>query len=209
MGNVSFDRSVGVPTSVPQDRISFRKIAGNFAELYVGANLGVPIKITDSDKQPALVSGTNIKTVNGISLLGSGNIEQICGSQVFSVGRSADSSAVTAVNTFGNLNDVYVDHANLNKITGTFTIPATGVYQFNARALKTAGSQVLQICLRADGVVIRHAQANDGVAPYNSYIPVPLTHIANFTAGQNIDVVAQIGTAHGGLEFTFSGFRVA
>ena len=74
MGNVNFDRSTGTPTTVLQDRLSFRKITGNFAELYVGSNSDVPIKVTDSDKQPTLVSGTNIKTVNNTSLLGSGNV---------------------------------------------------------------------------------------------------------------------------------------
>lgn len=168
-----------------------------------------PLATALSGKQASLVSGTNIKTVNNVSLLGSGNVEQICGSQAFSVSRSAGSGTVTVGGTFGNLNDVYVDHANLNKTDGTFTIPVTGMYQFNVRALKTAGSQNLQIALRINGAITRHAVVIDGVSPYHSYLPVPLTHIAYFTAGQAIDVVVQLGTAHGDAEFTFSGYRVS
>lgn len=188
--------------------------ASTYAELTdkITADLPVintPLFYALAGKQASLVSGINIKTVNNVSLLGSGNIEQVCGSQAFSVGRSAGSGAVTAGNTFGNLNDVYVDHANLNKTTGTFTIPVTGVYQFNVMALKTASTQGLQIALRVNGSATRHTLVIDGVSPYSSYMAAPLTHIANFTAGQNIDVVVQIGTAHGSEEFTFSGFRVA
>ena len=69
---------------------------------------------TFTNKQDALVSGTNIKTINGVTLLGSGNIATTTGT-VTSVGLSVSIGAFTLT-------------AASNPITtsGTFTIAAAG-----------------------------------------------------------------------------------
>lgn len=69
---------------------------------------------TFTNKQDALVSGTNIKTINGVTLLGSGNIATGTGT-VTSVGLSVSIAAFTLTAT-----------ANPITTSGTFTIAAAG-----------------------------------------------------------------------------------
>lgn len=130
MGSVNFDRSIGIPTTVPQDRLSFRKITGNFAELYVGSNSDVPIKVTDSNKQATLVSGTNIKTVNNVSLLGSGNVpitsglvsNLTCAVPLVNVNNQNNPTYYAMVQTTPNTLGGSVD------ASGYWVVPTTGVY---------------------------------------------------------------------------------
>jgi len=130
MGSVDFDRSTGTPATVPQDRISFRKITGNFAELYVGSNSNVPIKVTDSGKQPTLVSGTNIKTVDGSSLLGSGNIPITSGL----VSRLTCAMPLKNVDNQGFPTYHAMTMGGTNTLAGSvngsgyYVVPTTGVY---------------------------------------------------------------------------------
>ena len=198
MGNVNFDRSVGVPTSVPQDRISFRKITGNFAELYVGANLGVPIKITDSDKQPTLVSGTSIKTVNGISLLGSGDISVVgsdSGKYACSVWKEGDpTNAVTG--TIGSYNVVWQNDGQLNATTGVYTVPVSGLYNVQFNCLKHNNNTVTEVRLYKNG-------SATGVRSFmhttnsNEYTAGHFNVTGYFNVGDTLDVRVTSGGVHG------------
>jgi hypothetical protein len=69
---------------------------------------------TFNNKQDALVSGTNIKTINGVSILGSGNISAGSGT-VTSVGLSVSIAAFTLTATSDPITT-----------SGTFTISANG-----------------------------------------------------------------------------------
>ena len=99
-------------------RNAFDKTNSNFTELYDG-------------KQDELVSGTNIKTVNGNSLLGSGDLV-VGGSSGITVGTtSVTSGTVGRVFFEGSGNVVQQDSAlfwdNTNKRFGVGATPATNV----------------------------------------------------------------------------------
>lgn len=65
-------------------------------------------------KQDALVSGDNIKTINGVSLLGSGNIEIVTGSPVDPV-----TSGVTSVNSRDGVVVLTASDVNLGDVDNT------------------------------------------------------------------------------------------
>ena len=192
MGNVNFDRSTGTPTTVPQDRLSFRKITGNFAELYVGSNSDVPIKVTDSDKQPTLVSGTNIKTVNGTSLLGSGNIApSTYGCSVW----KESGSPVGITGDITNYNAVWDNQGGaFNTTTGVYTVPVAGLYEVSFDALKQDEvSTHCEVRLYKNG-------SPTGIRSYVSaiagFIPMHFKVRGNFSAGDTLKVRVVTGNVH-------------
>ena len=86
-------------------------------------------------KQDTLVSGTNIKTVNGNSLVGSGNIT-IAG--------------VSPYTTIGNVTGTLVNNSTANTISASILIPAntlvaTQVLQLRAQIRKIGGSGTANI----------------------------------------------------------------
>ena len=198
MGSVNFDRSTGIPTTVPQDRLSFRKITGNFAELYVGSNSGVPIKVTDSSKQPTLVSGTNIKTVNNESLLGSGDINIVgidSGKYACSVWKEGD--AVNPVTgTIGTYNAVWHNDGQLNTTTGVYTVPVTGLYNVQFDCLKHGNNTTTEVRLYRNGSAtgVRSYMNTTNASEYtNGHFNVT----GNFTIGDTLDVRVTVGGVHG------------
>lgn len=83
--------------------------------------------------QPTLVSGTNIKTVNSTSLLGSGDVTIGGGSLIFLSSAAASSSATISLETtFDSTYDQYL-------ILGTDITPATNATEMHCR-LKIGGS---------------------------------------------------------------------
>lgn len=77
-------------------------------------------------KQDTLVSGTNIKTINGSSIVGSGNLVVGGGSSLSEYGVSVSGSAGILVRFYATAG---ITVAKTNSSTLTFTIPASGFIQ--------------------------------------------------------------------------------
>lgn len=75
---------------VPGDFIALRFTKGGAANMVQAAELTDAVNTLDGAKQDVLVSGTNIKTVNGTSLLGSGNVAVTDASKLPLTGGSLD-----------------------------------------------------------------------------------------------------------------------
>ena len=95
---------VSAGTTTSAGLITFNPV-GNIA----ATNVQEAIAELETEKQAALVSGTNIRTINGSSLLGSGNLV-ISGAEVVRVARTSNTQ-ITSANR-GNLIDI---------TSGTFT----------------------------------------------------------------------------------------
>jgi hypothetical protein len=102
---------------------------------------------TFNDKQPTLVSGTNIKTINGNSLLGSGDIT-ISGGSSLTVGTTAIASGTVGRILFeGTGNVLQEDSAlfwdNTNKRLGIGATPASTV-RLDVRAQGALSTDIVQ-----------------------------------------------------------------
>lgn len=131
--------------------------------LRINNTYDVPLKETfknlDNNKQDTLVSGTNIKTINGTSLLGSGNLVIEGGSPIISTVTSATVNTVTFycydqewttqdvsgtnihvkatknnnilyIQVFFNFDSTWYNAASFNKGTFEFTIPSSVLSPF-------------------------------------------------------------------------------
>jgi hypothetical protein len=103
---------------------------------------------TFTNKQDALVSGTNIKTVNGVTLLGSGNIATTTGT-VTSVGLNVSVAAFTLTAT-----------ANPITTSGTFTIAAAGD---STQYINGAGNLVTFPTFSSTSLVVKTVRNQTGV----------------------------------------------
>jgi hypothetical protein len=124
------NNSYGIEFLVRNDESWWKKSAGGTFNTFVTRHLGADL----SSKQDALVSGTNIKTINYTSLLGSGNIDT---SEIFvaTYGTTTYADVLTAYNAGKTI--VCKDSSNIiaNLIfynTGNSFTFATGVSNNNA-----------------------------------------------------------------------------
>lgn len=96
--------------SVPETIPSQSEIDG------IAANVSA-LEADMANKQPTLVSGTNIKTINNESLLGEGNIEVAKKTDIPSIDNLATKDELTAVETsLGNKQDILVSGTNIKTI---------------------------------------------------------------------------------------------
>lgn len=79
-------------------------------EMYVDMSNGTRKKISDMQKQNALISGENIKTINGESILGSGNIVIEGGS---GTGTITENALILIDNTSGKEYKIYINEGKL------------------------------------------------------------------------------------------------
>lgn len=79
-------------------------------EMYVDISNNTRKKISDTEKQNTLKSGENIKTINGESILGSGNIEIEGGS---GTGTITNDALILIDNTSGKEYKIYVNDGKL------------------------------------------------------------------------------------------------
>lgn len=148
-GNLTGDvTSVGLATTLAtvNSNVGTFGSATNVASATVNAKglitaiSNVPIQITETQvtnltsdlagKQATLVSGTNIKTVNGSSLLGSGNLTVAAGAPTLAtnkVGVGNSSGVLDAVGTNSpTFNQSTLDLSNVTSVTGIKTINYNG-----------------------------------------------------------------------------------
>lgn len=116
---------------------------GTARPTYEGVNLAILSDI--SSKQDTLVSGTNIKTINGQTILGSGDI-------AISGGSDAN---VQAVDTGDVLDDVTVDYA-----TKTYVDGLVGDINSVLESIISGGTNALQENLILYGTLTRAAEYN-------------------------------------------------
>ena len=79
-------------------------------EMYVDMSNGTRKKISDMQKQNALISGENIKPINGESILGSGNIVIEGGS---GTGTITENALILIDNTSGKEYKIYINEGKL------------------------------------------------------------------------------------------------
>lgn len=139
---------------------------GSTVQAY-SANLAGWSAITTASKQEALVSGTNIKSINNTSLLGSGNVSV---GTVTSVGGTGTVNGLTLTGTVtssGNLTlgGTLSNVSLTSQVTGTLPIANGGTGQATRQAAMDAlaGSVTSGHYLRGDGsdVVMSAIQASD------------------------------------------------
>jgi len=125
-------------------------------------------------KQDTLVSGTNIKTVNGTSVLGSGNLVISAGlpylESSFKVNQSGTSNP-TASNYF--IDQVRISPSdNTNPLYRNLTFERTGTGQFNIKVLWLTGSasavNVTKLDMSVgDGNIKLTSSSNGTLGPYS------------------------------------------
>lgn len=114
----------------------------------VGAtNVQAAIQELDSEKQPVLVSGTNIKTVNGASLLGPGNITIAGSSSASAVAFSPGFSQIAATNVQDALTE-------LDQEKQPLLVSGTHVKTVNGQSLVGPGNLVVGGATTASGVSV-------------------------------------------------------
>ena len=166
-------------------------------------------------KQATLVSGTNIKTVGGASILGAGNlpISTQAGNYGCSVWKEGD--AVNPVTgTVANYNAIWHNDGQLNTTTGEYTVPVTGLYAVEFDAFKHNNNAATEARLHKNGSptgvrgYASAAQGNTGAASTGTahihsfdgsaqYVPLHFKVMGNFNAGDVLKVVVTIGGLHG------------
>ena len=105
------------------------------------ADLAAWAGIAPSTKQDALVSGTNIKTVNGISLLGAGNLVTDPGTV----------TAVAALNIDCSLGSYFTKTINGNSTFTFSNVPAGKAYAFTFELTHTSGTVMWPTTVRWPG----------------------------------------------------------
>jgi hypothetical protein len=98
---------------------------------------------TAGEAQQTLVSGTNIKTINSTSLLGSGDVTIASGGTFTDVIRSTDGNLSAAVNTWY--------HWDISGLTAdrTLTLPATAVVGDRVAITITTGDDAYEVLITA------------------------------------------------------------
>lgn len=164
-------------------------------------------------KQDALVSGTTIKTVNGNSLLGAGNIGIDAGKYACSVWKEGDTvNPVTG--TVVGYNVVWYNDGQLNTTTGEYTVPVTGLYavEFDAFKHNNNGATEARLWKNGSPTGVRGyaaaAQGNTNAATAGTahthfydgagqYVPLHFKVMGIFNAGDVLKVVVTTGGLHG------------
>ena len=113
----------------------FFATAGDLSNYYTKSETDNAITAATSTKQDTLVSGTNIKTINGETLLGEGNITIQGGSGGVTIDQSLDSSSTNAVANSAvsaalNYNDMFLYRVDPKR---TWDNHPTGVLQLRWR----------------------------------------------------------------------------
>jgi hypothetical protein len=147
--------------------------AGNIAS----TNVQTALQELDGEKQPTLVSGTNIQTVNGTTLLGSGNVDTtpavgsitqtmlasgVAGNGPAFKGIAGGAQTVTT-NVFTKVTLVEDFDTNSNFASSTFTPTVAGYYQINAVAqaiASTALTSIITLIYKNGNSVALTAQSN-------------------------------------------------
>lgn len=154
-------------------------------------------------KQATLVSGTNIKTVGGQSLLGSGNVTEVQNSMTAS---TTLAPSVTAANAALDLKaakagDTYTGTHNFTGATtnvATPTYPHSGSQAINGDYLSTAITNLELYKLRPVNTVLNNTDANfTGSVEYNQFV----THTGNTAALE--DILPPIDPEYIGVTFWF------
>jgi hypothetical protein len=170
-------------------RNAFDKTNSNFTELY-------------DDKQDELISGTNIKTVNGNSLIGSGDLV-VGGSSGITVGTtSVTSGTVGRVFFEGSGNVVQQDSAlfwdNTNKRLGVGATPSSTV-RLDVRAQGALSTDIaFRVRNSADSADIFSVRGNG-----NMYIPQAAFNNQNiiYIAGTTDSIIRYSPTGIGSIAF--------
>jgi hypothetical protein len=170
---------------------------------------------TVDGKQATLVSGTNIKTVGGASILGAGDlpISTEAGKYGCSVWKEGD--AVNPVTgTVAGYNVTWHNDGQLNTTTGEYTVPVTGLYAIDFDALKHNDNAASEARLYKNGSptgvrgYAAAAQGNTGNASAGTahthffdgstqYASLHLKIAGNFNAGDVLKIVVTTGALHG------------
>lgn len=165
-------------------------------------------------KQATLVSGTNLKTVAGVSLLGAGNIPISADAGLYACSVWKTGDAVNGVSgAIGNYNAVWINDGQLNTTTGIYTVPVTGLYVVEFDAFKHNNVIAAEARLYKNGTptfvrgYAAGAQGNTGAAsagtahthPFDGitqYVPLHFKVIGNFNAGDQLQVSVPVGQLH-------------
>ena len=161
----------------------------------------------DSSKQDTLVSGTNIKTINNESLLGSGNISisggtttdvQINGTSITSGGvadiitESAYNSTTNKIATMSDLPTVPTKTSELNNDSGYITNTVNDLTNYtltsNLSAVATSGAYS-----DLTGTPTIPTQTSD-LSNDSGYITNTVNDLTNYTLSSNLSAVATSGS---------------
>ena len=116
--------------SKPEDGIPASDLSSSVQESLNKANTALQTHQDLSGKQDVLVSGTNIKTINGTSLLGKGNITISSEEEIAEMGFTKNTGTITAVQANGT---------NVST-SGTANIPAASTSAYGVTKLSSSTS---------------------------------------------------------------------
>lgn len=157
-----------------------------------------------SAKQDSLVSGTNIKTINGSSILGSGNIEiQGGGGSSALACCSANNSSTGTVSTSSTITKVTLNRFNVNTDTSAFEISSGGIkcnkagtIQINASIYIRVGSSSAATGTSGCYVYLNGAEvASNYSYTNNAYNTKGCTKIISVNAGDVITLMSRTSAA--------------
>ena len=142
---------------------------------YTSAQTDTAISNATSGKQDTLVSGTNIKTINSQSLLGSGNIEIQGGGETYSAGEG-----------------IGIDANNIISVTGNYET-IVELTQAEYDALTSYGKNTTYVITDAPAVNLSAYTPTSGFSTINGNVITDGGNIEiqggnTYTAGANIDI---------------------
>jgi hypothetical protein len=174
---------------------------------------------TFNGKQAALVSGTNIKTVGGVTLLGSGDVGTIgtayggTGLTTFTANRIFYASSTSVIAQSAGLTFDGTNFATTGSATATAfiptssTVPTNGMYLSSANTLAWATNSTFRMSLDATGTL-----STSGALSANTTVTAATSLKANLAlgSGAGIDTSGQTGVvvaaSSNGLLITGSGY---
>lgn len=170
-GNIDIASGAAIAASVtftPTGNISTTNVQLALAEL-------------DTEKQPTLVSGTNIKTINGTSLLGSGDI---------SVSGGASTANAVSFTPVGNISSTSVQAAiaELDSEKQITLVSGTNIKTINSSSLLGTGDVALQVPL-VSGTTIKTINTNSLLGSGNLSVQDTLVSGTNIKTINNASIL--------------------
>lgn len=165
-------------------------------------------------KQATLVSGTNLKTVGGVSLLGAGNLPISTDAGLYACSVWKEGDAINGVSgAIGGYNAVWVNDGQLDTATGVYTVPVTGLYEVEFDAFKHNNVLSTEARLYKNGSptgvrgYASGTQGNTGPASAGTahihfysgetqYVPIHFKAAGYFNAGDQLQVYVPVGQLH-------------
>lgn len=157
--------------------------------------------ITPSSKQDALVSGTNIKTINGSSILGSGDLSVSGGGTVYIYRKNTSTTLTSATgnqSVLGLTSGVTLTANTIYEVEGTFSLTTTGTTSHT----ESFGFGLTTATVSGMGIAVNRLSGTTTSSALGTYLAsaTPVAVTGALTTAQTViyQITGAIGISTGG-----------